>query len=320
MHPSNSNSSSATAAVLIVFFLVHQSSAAVDSFVYVGCSQAKFTPGTPYENSVDSILTSLVNSASYSSFNKFTVGGSGTGGAVYGLFQCRPDLSNSDCSQCVARSVSQLGVLCANSAGAVLQLDGCLVRYDDVAFLGVEDKSLVSKKCGPQLGYGDSDELTHRDSVLGYLDGGGGAQSQLFRVSGSGNVQGVAECVGDLSAAECQDCLGEAIGRLKSDCGVAAWGDVYLAKCYARYSIGGSHAHSNSGSSTEEDETEKTLAILIGLIAVVAIAIIFLAFLRKLCDDQKGTYIRACMHAYNIQQQSILNVGEDVLLINFMSY
>lgn len=221
-----------TAAILITAVL----SATSDTFVYSGCSQAKFTPGTQYENNVDSLLTSVVNAASFSFYQNFTAGN------VYGLFQCRPDLSNSDCANCVAHSVSQLGVLCANSVGASIQLDGCFVRYDGAAFIGVEDKSVVARKCGPQLGYDDSDELTRRDSVLGYLGG-----AQMFRVGGSGQVQGVAECVGDLSADACRDCLAEAIRRLRSDCGLAQWGDVYLAKCYARYSVGGSHAYGKSG-------------------------------------------------------------------------
>ncbi|XP_076894039.1 phenylalanine--tRNA ligase beta subunit, cytoplasmic-like [Bidens hawaiensis] len=59
---------------------------------------------------------------------------------------------------------------------------------------------------------------------------------QYFRVGGSGSVQGVAQCVQDLSLSECQDCLSEAGGRLKSDCGAAACGDMYLGKCYVRYS------------------------------------------------------------------------------------
>ncbi|KAI9082101.1 hypothetical protein K1719_035841 [Acacia pycnantha] len=61
----------------------------------------------------------------------------------------------------------------------------------------------------------------------------------MFRTTGSGNLQGMAQCVGDLSAIECQDCLSNAIERLKVECGPVQWGHIYLAKCYARYSEGG---------------------------------------------------------------------------------
>lgn len=184
--------------------------------------------------------------------------------------------------------MSQLGVLCLNSVGGALQLDGCFIKYDNATFLGVEDKTVVVKKCGPSIGY-DSGELTRRDAVLTFLAGGG----EFYRVGESGRVQGVAQCVGDLSASECQDCLSSAIGRLKTDCGTASSGDMFLAKCYARYSDGGDQSRSGNGPNKNDDddngdEIEKTLAILIGLIAGVALIIVFLSFLRKLCEKRDG--------------------------------
>ncbi|KAK2635411.1 hypothetical protein Ddye_030203 [Dipteronia dyeriana] len=267
--------------------LTTPSSSATDSFVFGGCSQLKYTQGSPYENNVNSLLTSLVNSAMLTNYNNFTFPGPTSQQTLYGLYQCRGDLTTADCSRCVARAVSQLGTICLDSSGGSLQLEGCFVKYDNISFLGVEDKTVVVKKCGPFASY-DSDGLTRRDSVLGYLGSGDGS----YRVGGSGNVNGVAQCVGDLSISECQDCLSEAIGRLKTDCGAARWGDVYLAKCYARYSVGGDHSHGGHDEDNNEDnndeEVEKTLAILIGLIAGVALLIIFLSFLRKLCEKGKG--------------------------------
>ncbi|KAF3432134.1 hypothetical protein FNV43_RR26873 [Rhamnella rubrinervis] len=277
--------------LLTVSVLATPSNSATDTFVFGGCSQLKFTPGSPYESNVNSILTSLVNSAMFATYSNFTVAtapGSSSQDTVYGLFQCRGDLNGNDCAQCVARSVSQLGTLCPNSFGGALQLEGCFVKYDNNKFLGVEDKTVVVKKCGPSIGY-NSDALTRRDAVLAYLGTNDGS-NKLYRVSGSGDVQGVAQCVGDLSPSECQDCLSEAIGRLKTECGPAAWGDMFLAKCYARYSEGGSHSHAgrDDKDNNNDDEIEKTLAILIGLIAAVALLIVFLSFLRKILEKGKG--------------------------------
>lgn len=174
--------------------------------------------------------------------------------------------------------MSQLGTLCVDTSGGAWQLDGCLVRYDNVSFLGVADKSIVLKKCGPSIGY-DYDALTRRDAVMGYLAAGG----QYFRVGGSGNVQGMIQCVQDLSTSECQDCVSEAIGRLKNECGTSSWGDMFLAKCYARYSERGHHSGSDNG-----DDVEKTLAIIIGLIAGVALIIVLLSALNKLFEKKGG--------------------------------
>lgn len=269
---------------ILVYFLnisifTYPSTSTVDTFIYGGCSQLKYAAGTPYQSNVNSILSSLVNSASLSNFNNFKISLPGTAQSdvVYGLFQCRGDLGTSDCRDCVSHSVSRLGVLCPDSTGGAVQLDGCFVKYDNVSFLGVEDKSVVLKKCGPSIGY-DSDTLTRRDAVLGYLT----AEGQFFRVGGSGKVQGVAQCVQDLSVSECQDCLAEATGQLRNECGSAAWGEMFLGKCYARYSDRGHHLRRDSN-----DETQKTLAILIGIIAGVALVITLLSGLSKLCDDNK---------------------------------
>ncbi|KAG5546004.1 hypothetical protein RHGRI_018241 [Rhododendron griersonianum] len=228
--------------LITISTLTRPSTTAVDSFVYGGCSQLKYKPGTPYESNANSVLTSFVNSAAFAVFNNFkiSVPGSSAGDVIYGLFQCRGDVGTPNCRDCVAKAVSQLGVLCPNSAGGALQLDGCFVKYDNTSFLGVEDKTLVMKKCGTSVGF-DSDALTRRDALMGYLAAGG----QSFRVGGSGDIQGVAQCVQDLSGNECQDCLNEAIGRLKSECGSAAFGDMFLGKCYARYTDRG--GHSNGG-------------------------------------------------------------------------
>lgn len=207
---------------------------ATDTFVYGGCSQQKFSTASPYESNLNSLLTSLVNSATYSSYNNFTIMGSSSSDTARGLFQCRGDLSMPDCATCVARAVSQVSPLCPSTCGGALQLAGCYIKYDNVTFLGQEDKTVVLKKCGPSEGY-NTDAIGRRDAVLtGLLNGGG-----YFRAGGSGDVQGMGQCVGDLTVSECQDCLGTAIGRLKNDCGTAVFGDMFLAKCYARYSTDG---------------------------------------------------------------------------------
>ncbi|CAI0547779.1 unnamed protein product [Linum tenue] len=267
----------------------------IDTFLFGGCSQLKYTPGSPYESSLNSLLTSLVNSAPFSLYNNFTSQSlppysSSAAPTLYGLYQCRGDLTPPDCRSCVARAVTQLATLCPDATGGALQLDACFVRYDNASFLGVQDKSVVMKKCGASLGYGPG-ASARRDAVLDYVagSGGGGAYYKAYRVGGSGDVYAVAQCVQDLSGSQCQDCVAEAVGLLKSNCAAAAWGDVFLGKCYARFSEGGAHSGSGGHGENNDDEIEKTLAILIGLIAGVALLIVFLSFIAKLCAKGKGT-------------------------------
>ncbi|KDP38102.1 hypothetical protein JCGZ_04745 [Jatropha curcas] len=274
--------------LLSISLLTTSSSSSTESFIFGGCSQPKYISGSPYESNVNSLLTSLVNSATFTNYNNFTVQSpSSSQDTIYGLFQCRGDLSNGDCARCVQTAVSQLGTLCLDSCGGALQLDGCFVKYDNMSFLGVEDKTLVLKKCGPSIGYA-SDALTRRDAVLGFLGASDGSYKP-YRVGGSGDIYGVAQCVQDLSASECQDCLSDAVERLKTECDpAAASGDMFLAKCYVRFSMRGAHSHGGNDDNNNDEEIEKTLAILIGLIAGVALLIVFLSFLRKVCEKEKG--------------------------------
>ncbi|XP_044478703.1 plasmodesmata-located protein 7-like [Mangifera indica] len=274
------------ASFLLLFLLsllslsILSSSSSTDSFVFGGCTQQKYTPDSPYEFNVDSLLTSLVNSATYSSYNNFTILGSSPQDVVYGLYQCRGDLSMPECATCVARAVTQVGELCKQMCGGALQLQGCYVKYDNTTFLGVEDKTVVLKKCGPSVGY-EPEAMGRRDAVMASLASASGP----YRAGGSGEVQGVAQCVGDLSLGQCQDCVSAAIGRLKNDCGTADYGDMFLGKCYARYSTGKAHSAFKAFGDKHSNEGEKTFAIIIGLLAGVALLIIFLTFVRKLFGE-----------------------------------
>lgn len=125
----------------------------------------------------------------------------------------------------------------------------------------------------------------------------------------------MSQCVGDLGAKACTDCVSAASSQLKAGCGYASAGEVYLGKCYARFwsNAGGGSGNggvpavgggAGTGSSNgvggvgganngyayggfvpntygQHDESGKTLAIIIGLVAAVAIVIVLLSFVRR---------------------------------------
>ncbi|XP_076953441.1 plasmodesmata-located protein 6-like [Bidens hawaiensis] len=263
---------------LCSFFMFIQFVSSTTPLIYGGCSQVRYTPGTPYDLNVNSLFASLVNSASVSNFNKFTI--SQSNNVVYGLFQCEGDLSNSDCKDCRANSVTQLKTICPQATGGVIQVQGCFVKYDNTSFFGVEDVTVASKRCGPTIGY-NSDALNRRDAALASLTATSG---QYFRVGGSGSVQGVAQCVQDLSVSECQDCLTEASGRLRSECETSTWGDMFLGKCYVRYIDRDHHSRTDPG----DEDVDKTLALTIGVITGVILLIIFISSLSKSFSKKGG--------------------------------
>ncbi|KAG9452416.1 hypothetical protein H6P81_005320 [Aristolochia fimbriata] len=262
---------------LLLLLLLHGYShlTSAQPFVYVGCSQNKVQQDSPFEANLNSLLSSIVGSSSQSSYNSFAIG-NGTSGppdaAAYGLYQCRGDLKLDSCSNCVQNAVGQLGLVCAYSNGARLELDGCYVRYENMDFLSKLDTTLVHKKCSPKTSE-EEEFFRRRDDVLADLQAGTG-----FRVSSLGMVEGIAQCLGDLSSEDCSKCLGEAVAKLKNVCGSAVAADAYLSQCYARYWASGYYSHADSSG---DDQVGKTVAIIVGSLAGLAVFIVLLSFLRR---------------------------------------
>lgn len=282
MHQRNQLCCSCVAAVIVVLLGLGLGAgvgeAATGTFIYAGCSPSKYQPGTPFEGNLNSLLTSIANAAPNGLYNSFTAGSNGTGdgAAAYGLYQCRGDLGNDDCVACVRDAVAQLNEVCASAYAASLQLDGCYVRYDSSNFIGQLDTAMVYRKCSTSTS-SDGDFLKNRDVVLGALQG----VANGYKVSSSGSVQGVAQCLGDLAAADCTTCLSQAVGQLKGTCGMALAADVYLAQCYVRYWANGYYfrpSHDNS-----QDDVGRTVAIIVGILAGLALIVVFISFLRKTC-------------------------------------
>ncbi|KAL6003466.1 hypothetical protein ACLOJK_023696 [Asimina triloba] len=220
---------------LLFFSLLSPCYSSTFPFIYGSCTPIKYDPTSSYEANLNSLFTTFLNSATSSNYNKYAISLPNPSPTLFGLYQCRGDVSIADCAACVRSAVSQLGIFCLDACGGTIQLDGCYIRYDNASFLGAEDKTLVLKKCGPPTGRYDTDMLSRRDEVLTSLSNGNG----LYRVGSVGYVSGVAQCMGDLGGGECTDCLAEAVERLRGGCGWSVWGDVYLGKCYARYIVGG---------------------------------------------------------------------------------
>ncbi|KAF7085308.1 hypothetical protein CFC21_088752 [Triticum aestivum] len=257
--------------------------AATGAFIYAGCSPSKYERDTAFQSNLASLLASIASTASSgATYNSFTAGG-GVGQAeavrtaAYGLYQCRGDLSRGECVACVRETVARLGAVCANSYAASLQVDGCYVRYDASDFVGRADNTVAYRKCSSSSSE-DAGFLKSRDAVLRELQ----AQAATgYKLTASGTVQGVAQCLGDIAAPDCAACLAQAVVQLKGTCGSALAADVYLEQCYVKYWQNGHDFRSSQDYSG--DEFGRTVAIIIGILAGLALLVVFISFLTKAC-------------------------------------
>ncbi|KAK7858223.1 cysteine-rich repeat secretory protein 55 [Quercus suber] len=60
---------------------------------------------------------------------------------VFGLGQCRGDVSSKDCSSCIQDAAKQIRQCCPNQADARIWYEHCFLRYNNKSFIGEIDTS-----------------------------------------------------------------------------------------------------------------------------------------------------------------------------------
>lgn len=277
-------------AAVHLFLHVCVAPAAPGTFVYAGCSPSRYAPNTAFESNLNSLLASMASTASSgATYSSFTSAGTeaesaaadAASAAAYGLYQCRGDLRPGECVSCVRDTVARLGAVCARARAASVQSDGCYVHYGARDSVGRADASVAYHRCSSAGASGDAGGfLRARDAVLSELQGADAtAASGGFKASSSGPVQGVAQCLGVVTAGDCTACLSQAAAQLGRTCGAALAADVDMGQCSVRYWTSGNYLRSPQDHSA--DDIGRTLAIAIGIMAGVALLVVFVSFLRK---------------------------------------
>nr|XP_029123198.1 plasmodesmata-located protein 2 [Elaeis guineensis] len=252
-------------------------SAAADLYtvVYKGCANQTSGGGGASQQALAALISSLTAQASSAKFYKTTTSSSAGGQALFGLFQCRGDLSSSDCSACVGRVLPMWSSLCGPSVAARIQLTGCYALYQVSGFPQVSGTQMLFKTCGSGSGGGDFE--LKRDTAFAQLQSGvaGGAGFYATRYA---SVYALAQCEGDLSTGDCGDCVSQAVQKSEVECGGAPSGQVYLDKCYISYSYYPNGVPHGGGG----QQTSKTVAIVVGGAAALGFLVICLLFARSL--------------------------------------
>lgn len=218
---------------LVVSFIPPAAAADLYGLVYKGCANQTFGGGAASQQALAVLISSLTSQAAATKFYKTTTSSSAGGQALFGLFQCRGDVSPSDCSACVVRAVSMWSSLCGLAVATRVHLIGCYALYQVSGFPQVSGTQMLFKTCGSSGGGGDFE--LKRDTAFSQLQSGvaGGAG---FFVTSYASVYAMAQCEGDLSTSDCGECVSQAVQKSEVECGGASSGQVYLDKCYISYS------------------------------------------------------------------------------------
>uniref|UniRef100_A0A1D1Y257 Cysteine-rich repeat secretory protein 11 n=1 Tax=Anthurium amnicola TaxID=1678845 RepID=A0A1D1Y257_9ARAE len=279
------------AAAVLALLLAPTSAADLYELVYKGCANQTFpSGGLTYQQALASLSSTLIAQSATSKFYKTTASAAGAGQAsLSGLFQCRGDLGSSDCASCVRRIPAMWASLCGLAVAARVQLNGCYGLYEISGFRQVSGTKMLYKVCGSGGGGGGFEEK--RDTALANLESAMATGSDGgFHATSYGNVYVMGQCEGDLSVADCGECVTEAVQKAEVECGGASSAQAYLHKCYISYSYypNGAPRGGGGGGASSGQPTGKTVAIVVGGAAGLGFIVVCLLFVRSLYKKKDG--------------------------------
>ncbi|XP_031483723.1 plasmodesmata-located protein 2 [Nymphaea colorata] len=253
--------------------------------VFQGCSATAFPPNGEFEQTLTALFNTLILHASQGHFYKTTAGSGAY--SIYGVFQCRGDLGSGDCYYCVNRLPVEARRGCGRVTAARVQLQGCYLQYNAGDPNSLSGTTRLYSKCGTTPATGAAflqlRQAAFSDVQVGVQGGRG------FYAVGHGGVYTLGQCQGDLSVADCGDCLKTALQEVADHCGTVNSGQVYLTRCYATYAyypVGGSGAYGSygmvGGSPEHGQQTGKIIAIVVGGVAALLFVFVCLWFVKSL--------------------------------------
>eukprot|EP01018_Ginkgo_biloba_P006021 Gb_41606 [translate_table: standard] len=273
-----------------------------------GCSPNKYVNGSAFRENLNSVLASLAKNVSATGFAT-SAEGRETPDRVYGLAQCRNDLSSSDCSQCFAQAEKQIEKYCSGVNGARMIMDGCFLRYENSSFYDQAVDPGFSNVCGSQnstqpLDFNRTTQKLLNEINVNATANGGFAEGSMVQSSPAATttttVYALAMCRRSLSNDSCAQCL-QAAQNLTLQCLPRRDGKGLEAGCYLRYATFPFVNKVNGSISSQpisSKKTSKTARIISGIIGGSAlISIVCLLFIYR-------HTLQAVLSQYHIKRHS----------------
>ncbi|XP_066367708.1 cysteine-rich receptor-like protein kinase 25 isoform X2 [Miscanthus floridulus] len=214
-------------------------------YMYHNCpDNTTYTSGSAFQANLDAILSSLPAAAAASSSGfaeKIT--GAAAPDQVYGLAQCRGDISAERCRACLVNSAHEVASRCPSQKSALLIYEGCLLRYSNASFFGEADTEDPLYMC-------DLDNATQpqfassRDGLMRSLAEKAYGSPRLFAASSVNladyeKIYGMVQCTRDLEPDDCEGCLANAVSKIQTykDCSGRQGGRLFNWSCYIRFAV-----------------------------------------------------------------------------------
>ncbi|CAK7350941.1 unnamed protein product [Dovyalis caffra] len=218
------------------------------TFLYHYCpNTTTFTRNSTYQANLNLLLSSLSSNATRNNINGFyNVSAGQDPDAVYGMFLCRGDVSNSVCRSCVNFATKDVLRRCPNEKVAMIWFDECELRYSNRNIFSTVDQDFTLFMSSPNnvtdqpQRFNQLVATTINDIATRAAAAPSGARKfavQEANYTGQQKLYTLVQCTPDLPSSGCSRCLEGAISKLSNCCDRRQGGRVIFASCNFRYEL-----------------------------------------------------------------------------------
>lgn len=208
-------------------------------------SSANFTRNSTYHTNLNTLLSTLSNQSSFSSYYILTTGLASD--TVHGSFLCTGDVNRTTCNTCVKAATIEIAKNCTNKREAIIYYIDCMVRYSDKYFfldLDTYPYSLwwsddpTPKKLG-NFGEKLSKKMLEVIDLASLLSTSYTPyyQMDVTQYEGSYDLSSIAQCNPHLDAINCTVCLKIAWKDITDCCNNSLWAATFSPDCFVSFDI-----------------------------------------------------------------------------------
>ncbi|XP_038689950.1 cysteine-rich repeat secretory protein 38-like isoform X2 [Tripterygium wilfordii] len=202
------------------------------------CSEAESAATqNSFQTNLNSLLNSLPTSVSpHGGFYKTSAGKDSD--KIYGLVQCRGDVSAADCANCTKESTKAALQDCPRSKKVKVWFKWCFLRYSDENFFGIWDQSSVALT--NDTNFEDSSMVSKGLNFMDELASTAPEQPLMFQTAvldggESGKRYGMGQCIRDISRSDCSRCLDAQLVTFRTTIGNKRGWEIYGSSCSMWY-------------------------------------------------------------------------------------
>ncbi|XP_039136776.1 cysteine-rich repeat secretory protein 55-like [Dioscorea cayenensis subsp. rotundata] len=226
------------APLLLLFILLLPHSTTSDS---IGQYCDKDFQSPQIQTSITTVLFDLQTKAPISGFATSSAGQDQN--IVYGLAQCRGDVSSADCTSCIDEATQKVKTICPKKADVRIWYDYCFMRFNTNNFIGKADTGYaviyinVENATDPERFDVEVGSLMSKVREKAVVAGNGGLGRGKSEFTPYVTIYGLAQCTRDLEPLPCAQCLSSAVEKFPEYCRYRKGCQVLYSSCIVRYEV-----------------------------------------------------------------------------------